>query len=303
MNQMNAQGMLSAIREALPQWLKEDPALRQILREVLEETLRPWEEIRAEIRAFREEMERRLSAQEQALLQLTQTVQALVQTTQEHSAVIRRLTEQGEGHSAAIRMLTERMEEHSRRLEEHSAVIRMLMERMEEHSRRLEEHSRIIQRMLETLERHSREIQRLSATIGALGARWGLSSEAAFRDGMAALLREAGWKVERFLAMDPEGYVFGRPDQVEIDGVIRDGEAILIEIRSSVSRGDVAIFQRKIEFYTRHTGIPVARRILISPMMDPRAQDLAQRMGMEVYTYPEDVPSESAPHGTRSFKL
>ncbi|WP_376788599.1 PD-(D/E)XK nuclease family protein [Thermoflexus sp.] len=305
---MSTQEVLSAIREALPQWLKEDPALRQILREMLEETLRPWEEIRAEIRAFREEVEGRLSAQEQALLQLTQTVQELVRITQEHSAAIRRLTEQGEEHSAVIRVLVERTEEHSRRLEEHSAAIRALTERMEEHSRiiqrmleTLERHSQEIERMLGVLDRHSREIQRLSATIGALGARWGLSSEAAFRDGMAALLREAGWRVERFLAMDSEGYVFGRPDQVEIDVVIRDGEAILIEIRSSVSRGDVAIFQRKVEFYARHTGIPVARRILISPMVDPRAQDLAQRMGMEVYTYPEDVPFGSAPHGARSF--
>ncbi|MBO9361051.1 MAG: DUF3782 domain-containing protein, partial [Thermoflexus sp.] len=214
-------------------------------------------------------------------------------------------------HSEAIRKLTERVEEHSRRLEEHSEAIRKLTERVEEHSRRLEEHSeairqlmekvehhaQVIERLLAAVDRHSQEIRRLGTTIGAIGARWGLHSEAAFRDGIAALLQEAGWQVDRFLAMDLEGYVFGRPDQVEIDAVIRDGKAILIEIRSSVSRGDVAAFQRKAEFYTRRTGLPVARRILISPMVDSRARDLAQQMEMEVYTYPEDVPTESPSGG------
>jgi hypothetical protein len=179
----------------------------------------------------------------------------------------------------------ERVEEHSRRLGEHSEVIRQLMEKVERHAQ-------VIERLLAAVDQHSQEIRRLGATIGAIGARWGLHSEAAFRDGMAALLQEAGWQVDRFLAMDPEGYVFGRPDQVEIDAVIRNGKAILIEIRSSVSRGDVAAFQRKAEFYTRRTGLPVARRILISPMVDPRARDLARQMGMEIYTYPEDVPPE-----------
>ena len=289
---MAVEHLKEAVRQALPQWLREDPAIRQVLREALIEVLRPWEEVLSELRDFRREMEKQRESDRQMLTGLTQAVQQLIETSQ--------------ANSDAIRVMTARLEEHSRRLGEHSEVIRSLMERVEEHSRRLGEHSEVIRQLMEKVERHaqvierllaavdqhSQEIRRLGATIGAIGARWGLHSEAAFRDGMAALLQEAGWQVDRFLAMDPEGYVFGRPDQVEIDAVIRNGKAILIEIRSSVSRGDVAAFQRKAEFYTRRTGLPVARRILISPMVDPRARDLARQMGMEIYTYPEDVPPE-----------
>jgi hypothetical protein len=289
---MAVEHLKEAVRQALPQWLREDPAIRQVLREALIEALRPWEEVLSELRDFRREMEKQRESDRQMLTGLTQAVQQLIETSQ--------------ANSDAIRVMTARLEEHSRRLGEHSEVIRSLMERVEEHSRRLGEHSEVIRQLMEKVERHaqvierllaavdqhSQEIRRLGATIGAIGARWGLHSEAAFRDGMAALLQEAGWQVDRFLAMDPEGYVFGRPDQVEIDAVIRNGKAILIEIRSSVSRGDVAAFQRKAEFYTRRTGLPVARRILISPMVDPRARDLARQMGMEIYTYPEDVPPE-----------
>ena len=296
---MAVENLKEAVRQALPQWLREDPEIRQVLREALIEVLRPWEEVLSELRGFRQEAEKQRETDRQMLTGLTQAVQQLIETSR--------------ANSDAIRVLVARSEEHSRRLEEHSQIIRQLMERVEEHSRRLEEHSRrleehsqvirqlmekverhaqVIERLLAAVDRHSQEIRRLGATIGAIGARWGLHSEAAFRDGMAALLQEAGWQVDRFLAMDPEGYVFGRPDQVEIDVVIRDGKAILIEIRSSVSRGDVAAFQRKTEFYARRTGLPVARRILISPMVDPRARDLARQMGMEIYTYPEDVPPE-----------
>ncbi len=289
---MAVEHLKEAVRQALPQWLREDPAIRQVLREALIEALRPWEEVLSELRDFRREMEKQRESDRQMLTGLTQAVQQLIETSQ--------------ANSDAIRVMTARLEEHSRRLGEHSEVIRSLMERVEEHSRRLGEHSEVIRQLMEKVERHaqvierllaavdqhSQEIRRLGATIGAIGARWGLHSEAAFRDGMAALLQEAGWQVDRFLAMDPEGYVFGHPDQVEIDAVIRNGKAILIEIRSSVSRGDVAAFQRKAEFYTRRTGLPVARRILISPMVDPRARDLARQMGMEIYTYPEDVPPE-----------
>jgi len=310
---MAVEHLKEAVRQALPQWLREDPAIRQVLREALIEVLRPWEEVLSELRDFRREMEKQRESDRQMLTGLTQAVQQLIETSQANSDAIRVMTARLEEHSRrlgehseVIRSLMERVEEHSRRLGEHSEVIRSLMERVEEHSRRLGEHSEVIRQLMEKVERHaqvierllaavdqhSQEIRRLGATIGAIGARWGLHSEAAFRDGMAALLQEAGWQVDRFLAMDPEGYVFGRPDQVEIDAVIRNGKAILIEIRSSVSRGDVAAFQRKAEFYTRRTGLPVARRILISPMVDPRARDLARQMGMEIYTYPEDVPPE-----------
>lgn len=57
----------------------------------------------------------------------------------------------------------------------------------------------------------------------------------------------------------------------------------------------------KVAFYTRPTGIPMARRIPISPRVDPRAQGLAQPMGMKAHAYPEEGPSGSAPQGARSF--
>ena len=84
-------------------------------------------------------------------------------------------------HSMAIRQLTERMEEHS-------VAIRQLTERMEEHSRLLDKH----------IHRTDRGFLRLENIIGGLGARWGIMSEEAFRQGVRGILTDVGLKVERF---------------------------------------------------------------------------------------------------------
>lgn len=57
---------------------------------------------------------------------------------------------------------------------------------------------------------------RLDRKVGALGARWGLLSETAFGDGLAAILEKSfGVDAVNINDYDDEGVVFGRPDQVE----------------------------------------------------------------------------------------
>ncbi|MCD6239974.1 DUF3782 domain-containing protein [Candidatus Bathyarchaeota archaeon] len=52
--------------------------------------------------------------------------------------------------------------------------------------------------------------------ISALGARWGLMAEEAFRQSIRGLVeKEFGFKVERWTKLDREGVVFGYPSQVK----------------------------------------------------------------------------------------
>jgi hypothetical protein len=111
--------------------------------------------------------------------------------------------------------------------------------------------------------RTENEVTRLRRTIemqiGGLGARWGMQAEEAFRSGMKTILEEVGFRAERYLAYDTEGEVFGRSDQVELDVVIQDGKAMVIEIKSSLDRGQVHLFSRKVAFYARKTGQQVCQ--------------------------------------------
>ena len=153
------------------------------------------------------------------------------------------------------------------------------------------------QQILRLTERHesleqrvNRGFARLEATLGAIGARWGLMAEESFRAGMAGILRDQfGWQVEHVLMMDTEGYVFGRPDQLEIDIAIHNGAHWLVEIRSSMSKPDMYTFVRKVELYERLREVQVARRIVISPMIHPQAKEVAERLNIELYTSVYDV--------------
>jgi len=129
------------------------------------------------------------------------------------------------------------------------------------------------------------ELKALDNKVVGLGARWGIMSEEAFRSGLKGILAdELGLKVEFYQGYDKEGYVFGRPDQVELDIVVKDGFLIVMEIRSSMSKGDVYTFQRKIEFYEKVHNVKVSRKIILSPFIDYRAVPAAQSLGMEMYS-------------------
>ena len=132
------------------------------------------------------------------------------------------------------------------------------------------------------------ELRRLRWTmetqIGGLGARWGMQAEEAFRSGLKMILEEVGFRAERYLVYDTEGEVFGRPDQVELDVVVQDGKVIVIEIKSSLDRGHVHLFSRKVAFYARKTGRQVARRVIVTPFTEKGARPLAEELGIEICT-------------------
>jgi len=135
--------------------------------------------------------------------------------------------------------------------------------------------------------------KRIDRTIGALGARWGVNSEKAFREAIEAVLTElTNLKVENYLSYDEKGEVFGHPDQIELDVVIKNGEVWVIEIKSSMSKADMYIFDRKVKFFEKQQGKKVNRKLVISPMIEPKAYEVAKKLGIEAYTAPEDVISE-----------
>ena len=132
--------------------------------------------------------------------------------------------------------------------------------------------------------------RRYDSTIGALGSRWGVYSEASFRNGIQAILVESfGVEVLNLQESDPEGEVFGRPDQVEIDVIIQNGLVIVCELKSSISKSEMYTFDRKVAFYEKRYQRSVNRKIVISPMVDSFAFPVAERLGIEVYSYADQV--------------
>lgn len=129
----------------------------------------------------------------------------------------------------------------------------------------------------------------------AASARWGSYLEASFRNGLKAILEKSfGVEVLNINEYDETGEVFGHPDQVELDIIIQDGTLILCEIKSSISKSDMYAFEKKTIFYEKRHNQKVSRKLVISPMVDDQAKQVAQRLGIEVYSHADDV-QPSAP--------
>ena len=161
-----------------------------------------------------------------------------------------------------------------------------------ENDRRWRENQKTTDRILNKLEQIDR---RHATSIGALGARWGLRSEAAWRNGLKAILESSfNVTVERFQDFDYDGVVFGRPDQIELDVIIHNGDVILCEIKSAMTKANLYAFWRKTQFYEKVHDRRVNRKLCITPYIEDRAAEVAQELDIEVYSFADEVRIDPA---------
>ena len=147
-----------------------------------------------------------------------------------------------------------------------------------------EELRRLHQEIMAQASRHDR-------SIGALGSRWGMQSEAAFRNALAGILEKSfGVEVLNVNEYDDRGEVFGRPDQVELDVIIKNGLLLICELKSSIDKAGMYSFERKARFYEKRHQRKADRLIVISPMIDARARRVAEQLGIETFSDSLDVP-------------
>lgn len=166
--------------------------------------------------------------------------------------------------------------------------IAKILAKLEEHSKILQEHGKILQEHGRILQEHTVRIDKFERTLSAIGARWGVIAEDAFREGMRGILEDIGYSVRKWRIRDEEGLVYGRSSMVEADLLIKDGQHMLIEIKSSVSRFDMAGFKKLADLYEKIEGTK-ARLLVISPFIDSRARVLGEELGIEIYSSPEEA--------------
>ncbi|MFZ8806851.1 MAG: PD-(D/E)XK nuclease family protein [Pyrobaculum sp.] len=187
-----------------------------------------------------------------------------------------------------LRRLEERMatKDDLRRVEESIGKLEERVEGLEERLGMVEE-KMATKEELKRVEASLREdLRRVELALNALGARWGVLSEDAFRSGVRELLRDAGYAVERWIYYDDRGYVYGYPSEVELDVVVRDGRTFAVEITSALKRGDLQQIKRKVELFSAVTGRKVDAVYVITPFIHDRNPDaviaVANAMGITV---------------------
>jgi hypothetical protein len=129
------------------------------------------------------------------------------------------------------------------------------------------------------------DFSKLIKRIDALGSRWGILAESAFRNALKGLLEKSfNIRIERWINYDDEGFVYGHPSVVEIDIALRDQELILIEVSSHAKTADISLFNRKAIFYEKKVGKKPSRLIFVTPYAENDAIDLANKLRIELYT-------------------
>jgi hypothetical protein len=159
-------------------------------------------------------------------------------------------------------------------------------EAIEEELRRLrEDHNRLREDFNKAYESFMRRMDSFERKLIALGTRWGVESEKAFREAMRGIVEEilGVAKVEKWRYYDREGEVLGYPAWVEVDLAIRNGVHVLIEVKASASDSDVVKLWKIGRLYERVVGAK-PRLVLVTPFIDESGVDAARRLGVEVYT-------------------
>jgi hypothetical protein len=262
---MSSDALKEAIREELPALLRDDPQLRAFIADLMQDryadrraTDNRFDEVLDELRRDREEQSRKWDEQREQWAD--QKRQWADQATH------------WEAHSAEHKSWGERWD---------AQLAELKADRIE--NRR---HFERIERNIEAI------VKRHDRSIGALGARWGLKSEATFRNALAGVLEDHfGVDVMRVDEYDDEGVVFGRPDQVELDVIIKNGLLIIAELKSSIDKAGMYVFERKARFFERRHNRKATRLMVISPMIDPRARKVAEELGIELFSDSLDVES------------
>ncbi len=145
---------------------------------------------------------------------------------------------------------------------------------------RLEERQTSLEERFAKLEEEMRDTRRILTVIAH---RFGVISESSFREGMKYVVEEVLGvaKVTKLTLRDEEGLVYGHPSDVDVDIIIKDGVHILVEVKSRVSKGDVAEFYRIGLLYEKTRGVK-PKLLIIGGFIDRNSWGTASRLGVEI---------------------
>mgnify|MGYP006275962943 CR=1 FL=1 len=316
---MTADSLKEAIKRELPELLRSDPDFRAYVLELTRqhhpsrgETEDWFHAMLGELRRDREDSMRKWEAQERkweeqkAEAERDRAEQARKWEEQKAEAKrdreaqshkwdeqARKWEEQKAEAKRDREAQSHKWDEQARKWEEQKAEAERDREaqshKWDEQARKWEESNRHFDRVHEEIMAQARKFDR---SIGALGARWGIQSERAFRNALAGILEENfGVEVINVNEFDDDGTVFGRPEQIELDVIIKNGILLICELKSSIDKAGMYSFERKARWYEARHQRQAQRLIVISPMVDPRARQVADKLGIEVYHDSTDVDS------------
>jgi hypothetical protein len=262
---------------------------QRTLKAIQDEANRRWDENQRALKAMQDEANRKWDEQNRKWDENQRALKAAQdearRTWDENQRTLKAMQDEA----------NRRWDEQNRKWDENQRALKAMQD---EANRKWEEDHREIMAMIRRMEALDRKYD---STIGALGAHWGLYSEQSFRNALRGILTGFfNLEVINVIEYDDTGAVFGRPDQIELDLIIKNGLLIICEIKSSVSKADVYAFERKARWYEQRHARQADRLMIISPMIDARAREAARRLQIDMYSFAEEAGEALSGEAERS---
>ncbi|MEM1597804.1 MAG: DUF3782 domain-containing protein [Pyrobaculum sp.] len=167
-------------------------------------------------------------------------------------------------------------------IDENTKAIKSLQEQVKTLQKQVRTLQVQVSKHAKILERHTKAIVELTSKINALGTRWGVVSEEAFRESIKYLVEDLlrAYKVSRWTYFDKDGAVYGHPSYVEVDVLVRDNEHVLVEFKSYADKPDVAELYRIGKLYEKVSGVK-PRLLIVASAIRKRAKELADQLEVE----------------------
>ncbi len=183
-------------------------------------------------------------------------------------------------HARIVSEQLKRLEEHDRKFNEILEELREHRRILDEHTKRLEEHDRKFNEILEEIknikisqaemsgriEALSRTYYSISSTLGDLVEDWLLTK-------FEEELRREGLNLKEMRRITVDGR--------EIDAILRDDEAVVVEVSSTVKAADVLKIDEEAELISKMLRRNV-RKVILGMKADKKAIDLAKGKGVEI---------------------
>ncbi|MEN3044759.1 MAG: DUF3782 domain-containing protein [Candidatus Hydrothermales bacterium] len=203
-------------------------------------------------------------------LKIEEIIERKAVTKEEIKEILLELKAQRERLVKIEEELKAQREENNRRFEEINRRFEEVDKRFEEINKRFEE---VDKRFEELTLRMDSGFKILRDTISAIGSRWGIGAEDAFRKGFEEVLSEVGYKVIKWKKFDKECKFFTFPRPTEIDIIIKDKKKIAIEVKSSLSLADIEEFEKIVKFYEFEENEKIDEKIIVAIFCRPGVEE------------------------------
>ncbi|MEM2797466.1 MAG: DUF3782 domain-containing protein [Ignisphaera sp.] len=231
-----------------------------------------------------------LKSLKEIIIEHIKAIRELQKTVAEHGKAIRELQEAIARQGEAIKELQKTVAEHGKAIRELQEAIARQGEAIKELQKTVAEHGKAIRELQEAIARQGEAIKelqeemiRLRASVYAIGNRYGVVTEEAFRSAISYLVGDLlkGYRVERWVYYDNRGIVYGVSSLIEVDVLIRDKEHVLVEYKAHVDRGDISEFERVAKLYEEVVGIK-PKKLVVGASVTERAIELARSLEIEI---------------------